>query len=146
PEFCAPRCQHALGCHRAIAREIRSAAGRADRDRHLPDQGARTAAGLRAAFLWRDQSGIAAHGGPAAASAEAGDTMKRVVTFALLAAAATASTGAAAQTAMLSPPDNHYFASQGSWGQKYPDQWALQRIGFDASPNSAWRLVKQNAQ
>ena len=49
------------------------------------------------------------------------------------------------QDAMLSPPDNHYFISQGSWGQKYADQWALQRIGFDASPQSAWRLVKRNA-
>jgi hypothetical protein len=47
---------------------------------------------------------------------------------------------------MLEPPSNHYFTSQGSWGQKYPDQWALQRIGFDTTPNSAWRLVKQNAQ
>jgi len=51
-----------------------------------------------------------------------------------------------AQNAMLAPPDNHYFVSQGSWGQKYPDQWALQRIGFDASPQSAWRLVKRDAQ
>ena len=50
------------------------------------------------------------------------------------------------QDAMLTPPDNHYFVSQGSWGQKYPDQWALQRIGFDTSPQSAWRLVKRNAQ
>ena len=52
---------------------------------------------------------------------------------------------ATAQSA-LAPPDNHYFVSKGSWGQAYPDQWALQRIGFDASPQSAWRLVKQNAQ
>ena len=50
------------------------------------------------------------------------------------------------QAAMLEPPDNHYFVSQGSWGQKYPDQWALQHVGFDASPDSAWRLVKRNAQ
>jgi len=50
------------------------------------------------------------------------------------------------QTAMLEPPDNHYFVSQGSWGQQYPDQWALKRIGFDATPQSAWRLVKRNAQ
>jgi subtilisin family serine protease len=50
------------------------------------------------------------------------------------------------QTAMLAPPDNHYFVSAGSWGQSYPDQWALQRVGFDSSPNSAWRLVKRNAQ
>ncbi len=47
---------------------------------------------------------------------------------------------------MLSPPANHYFIGKGSWGQKYPDQWALQRIGFDASPQSAWRLVRKNAQ
>lgn len=47
---------------------------------------------------------------------------------------------------VLSPPGNHYFVSKGSWGQKYSDQWALQRIGFDASPQSAWRLVKKTAQ
>lgn len=51
---------------------------------------------------------------------------------------------AGAQT--LAPPDNQYFLSKGSWGQNYPDQWALQRIGFDGSPKSAWRLVKHNAQ
>jgi Subtilase family len=51
-----------------------------------------------------------------------------------------------AQSGTLSPPDNHYFTSQGSWGQKYPDQWALARIGFDRSPQSAWRLVKQDAK
>jgi subtilisin family serine protease len=50
------------------------------------------------------------------------------------------------QGAMLEPPANHFFLSQGSWGQKYPDQWAIQRIGFDSSPQSAWRLVKRNAQ
>lgn len=53
---------------------------------------------------------------------------------------------ALAQGSMLAPPDNHYFLGKGSWGQNYPDQWALQRIGFDASPNSAWRLVRQDAQ
>lgn len=51
-----------------------------------------------------------------------------------------------AQSPVLTPPENHYFVSKGSWGQTYPDQWALQRIGFDASPKSAWRLVKKNAQ
>jgi subtilisin family serine protease len=50
------------------------------------------------------------------------------------------------QQAMLVPPDNHYFLGKGSWGQGYADQWGLQRIGFDASDQSAWRLVKQNAQ
>lgn len=51
-----------------------------------------------------------------------------------------------AQSPMLTPPENHYFVSKGSWGQTYPDQWALQRIGFDTSPQSAWRLIKRNAQ
>jgi len=50
------------------------------------------------------------------------------------------------QQAVLEPPDNHYFVSEGSWGQAYPDQWALKRIGFDASPQSAWRLVKRDAE
>jgi subtilisin family serine protease len=51
-----------------------------------------------------------------------------------------------AQGEMLSPPENHYFVSSGSWGQKYPDQWALQRVGFDSSPESAWRLIKRDAR
>ncbi len=50
------------------------------------------------------------------------------------------------QDAMLTPPDNHYFVGTGSWGQPFADQWGLQRIGFDASANSAWRLVKRDAQ
>jgi subtilisin family serine protease len=53
---------------------------------------------------------------------------------------------AAAQDVMLAPPDSHYFLSKGSWGQDHADQWALHRIGFDASPQSAWRLVKRDAQ
>lgn len=56
------------------------------------------------------------------------------------------SNAVSAQQAMLTPPDNHYFISKGSWGQDYPDQWALQRIGFDASPQSAWRLIRRDAQ
>src|SRR6476469_1472569 len=52
---------------------------------------------------------------------------------------------ARSQQAMLAPPDNHYFTNQGSWGQNYPDQWALKRIGLDAGPDSAWRLVKRDA-
>ncbi|MGO9700862.1 MAG: S8 family serine peptidase [Xanthobacteraceae bacterium] len=50
------------------------------------------------------------------------------------------------QPLMLAPPDNKYFLTKGSWGQNYPDQWGLQRIGFDASDQSAWRLVKKDAQ
>jgi subtilisin family serine protease len=54
--------------------------------------------------------------------------------------------GACAQGAMLEPPGNHYFTAENSWGQKRPDQWALRHLGFDASPDSAWRLVKRDAQ
>jgi subtilisin family serine protease len=49
------------------------------------------------------------------------------------------------QQAMLEPPDSHYFVGEGSWGQKYPDQWALKRLGFDSNPDSAWRLVRSAA-
>jgi hypothetical protein len=54
--------------------------------------------------------------------------------------------GPAWSQAMLDPPDTRYFVSQGSWGQKYADQWGLHRVGFDASPQSAWRLVKRDAK
>jgi subtilisin family serine protease len=50
------------------------------------------------------------------------------------------------QGAFLEPPDNRYFTSQGSWGQQYADQWGLHRLGFDSSPQSAWRLVKRDAK
>src|SRR5579863_9590530 len=50
------------------------------------------------------------------------------------------------QAAMLEPPGNHYFVSEGSWGQQYPDQWGLRHIGLDSSPQSAWRLVRASAQ
>jgi subtilisin family serine protease len=53
---------------------------------------------------------------------------------------------APAPAQMLSPPESHYFTAKGSWGQKHADQWALARIGFDASPQSAWRLVKADAK
>jgi hypothetical protein len=29
------------------------------------------------------------------------------------------------QSGTLTPPDNHYFVSRGTWGQTYPDQWAF---------------------
>jgi subtilisin family serine protease len=54
--------------------------------------------------------------------------------------------GPAWSQAVLDPPDNRYFVSQGSWGQKYADQWGLHRVGFDSSPQSAWRLVKRDAK
>ncbi len=53
---------------------------------------------------------------------------------------------APAQDRMLAPPDGHYFSSKKSWGKDLADQWVLHRIGFDASPQSAWRLVKADAQ
>jgi len=63
----------------------------------------------------------------------------------LLVGLAALSSSARAQTEMLEPPTNHYFTRQGSWGQKYADQWGLHRIGFDGSPQSAWRLVKRSS-
>ncbi|MFQ5562442.1 MAG: S8 family peptidase [Parvularculaceae bacterium] len=39
------------------------------------------------------------------------------------------------------PPNDPYFNAEGSWGQSYPDQWALKRIGLDETSNSAWRLL-----
>jgi subtilisin family serine protease len=73
--------------------------------------------------------------------------MNRNLAAALLLCGVAGGAGTAwTQTAMLEPPNNHYFVSEGSWGQKRPDQWALPHIGFDASPDSAWRLVKRDAQ
>jgi hypothetical protein len=63
----------------------------------------------------------------------------------LLVGLAALSSSAEGQTAMLEPPANHYFISQGSWGQKYANQWGIHRIGFDSSPQSAWRLVKRSS-
>jgi subtilisin family serine protease len=71
--------------------------------------------------------------------------MRRSALAWLLVGLAAPSSSAQAQTAMLEPPTNHYFISQGSWGQKYADQWGVHRIGFDSSPQSAWRLVKRSS-
>ena len=49
------------------------------------------------------------------------------------------------QESTLEPPAMQYFLGKGSWGQDYSDQWALQRIGFNSNPDSAWRLVKRDA-
>ena len=75
------------------------------------------------------------------------NAMKRIFAWLLpLACTLGVASPSSPQTATLTPPDDHYFVSRGSWGQSYPDQWALDRIGFDSTPNSAWRLVKRNAQ
>ncbi|HET7886341.1 MAG TPA: S8 family serine peptidase [Bradyrhizobium sp.] len=66
--------------------------------------------------------------------------------FVLAAVFLAALPAAAAAEDMLEPPVNKYFLSKGAWGQDYPDQWALSHIGFDNSANSAWRLVRRNAQ
>ncbi len=44
------------------------------------------------------------------------------------------------------PPDDPYFKSAGAWGQAHDDQWALKRIGFTAGAESAWRLLRPEAQ
>jgi subtilisin family serine protease len=73
--------------------------------------------------------------------------MSRKLAFALLLCGVAGFAGpASTQTAMLEPPTNRYFIGEGSWGQKRPDQWALRQVGFDTSQDSAWRLVKRNAQ
>ena len=72
--------------------------------------------------------------------------MKTAILAVLAAALCAVASEAPAQQQMLAPPDTHFFIAKGSWGQAYPDQWGLQRIGFDASEQSAWRLVKANAQ
>jgi subtilisin family serine protease len=74
--------------------------------------------------------------------------MRITITAALLhgAIAVTAFPACAQQSSGLTLPDNHYFRAKGSWGQNYSDQWGLQRIGFDASDQSAWRLIKKDAQ
>jgi len=64
----------------------------------------------------------------------------------LIATLALTAPGAAAAQDMLSPPNSHYLASKGSWGQNFLDQWGLAHIGFDQSPQSAWRLVRRDAQ
>ena len=70
----------------------------------------------------------------------------RIALSTLVGCAAIAFASAAlAQGSMLAPPDTAFLKSKGSWGQKYSDQWALHRVGFDLSPQSAWRLVKQDA-
>ncbi|MFQ5881018.1 MAG: S8 family serine peptidase [Candidatus Methylomirabilales bacterium] len=44
-------------------------------------------------------------------------------------------------------PHDPYFHSQGAWGQRYADQWAIQRIGLTADRASAWQLLDpQKAQ
>ena len=37
-------------------------------------------------------------------------------------------------------PNDPYFSSKGSWGQKHDDQWAIKRLGFTKDRKSAWRL------
>lgn len=51
-----------------------------------------------------------------------------------------------ASHAQISPPKDPYFTAKGSWGQRYEDQWAMRRVGFDETRQSAWRLVKKNAK
>lgn len=41
-------------------------------------------------------------------------------------------------------PDDPHFRSTGTWGQRYPDQWAIQRVGLTRGEDSAWNLVGSN--
>jgi len=58
--------------------------------------------------------------------------------LALLGLAALPATGPAfAQPAS----DDPYFNASGSWGQDYPDQWAIQRVGLTAARDSAYAIL-----
>ena len=37
-----------------------------------------------------------------------------------------------------------YFQNKGSWGQKYADQWAIQRVGFTAKKGSPWDAIQKD--
>lgn len=39
-----------------------------------------------------------------------------------------------------------YFSATGSWGQSYPDQWAIRRVGFTEEAGSAWALAGQDLE
>ncbi|NND66026.1 MAG: S8 family serine peptidase, partial [Halioglobus sp.] len=43
------------------------------------------------------------------------------------------------------PLSDPYFGTRGSWEQPYPDQWAIQRVGF-TQRDSAWDLVKPKGE
>jgi len=61
----------------------------------------------------------------------------RWIVLLILAIAAPVSAGA--QSAL---PNDPFFSSSGAWGQVFPDQWALPRIGFSAKGlgSSAWDI------
>lgn len=52
------------------------------------------------------------------------------------------SVSALGQAQELSPNDPYYY-SVGSWGQKYDDQWAVKQVGF-GGPKTAWDLLGSN--
>jgi len=39
------------------------------------------------------------------------------------------------------PPKDPLYVGEGTWGQDYPDQWALRRVGFDDTRSSAWSKI-----
>jgi len=43
-------------------------------------------------------------------------------------------------------PGDPYFASRGSWGQDYPDQWAVQHAGITGGDDSAWSRLGPDPQ
>ena len=63
----------------------------------------------------------------------------------LLLCVSLAFSSAAAAQDKLALPTNKYFVGKGAWGQTFPDQWGLADVGFDLSSDSAWTLVRKNA-
>jgi hypothetical protein len=46
----------------------------------------------------------------------------------------------------LAPPNDPHYRGRGAWGQRWDDQWAIQRVGFGPGRDSAWRLVPEKAE
>jgi subtilisin family serine protease len=45
----------------------------------------------------------------------------------------------------VSDPAHRQAGGGGSWGQGYPDQWAVQRVGYTGAADSAWAAVPADA-
>lgn len=58
-----------------------------------------------------------------------------------LALALAAALGLALPALAQTPSDDPHFNATGSWGQDYPDQWAIRHVGFTEGADSAWALA-----
>jgi subtilisin family serine protease len=58
-----------------------------------------------------------------------------------LALALATALGLAMPALAQTPSDDPHFNATGSWGQDYPDQWAIRHVGFTEEADSAWALA-----